>query len=170
MPSMTAHDKATAIGLLATGAGQYEVADAIGVNQSTISRTATKHKAEIEQLTLDIISKSVSLIRDNHLNTLTLAHNILSDNIDQRTEALNQLAQLRMDAKDILTLSDKKEERALKIMGISPAHTPSMVVNMLFQDNSTTQDSEELGIVRALLDAKRSEDVQEAEFSEVSEE
>lgn len=58
----------------------------------------------------------------------------------------------------------------MQMTGILPSHAPSVVINQLFQDNRVQGDSQELGIVQALLADKRVEDiqsdVQEAEIVE----
>ena len=109
-------NKGKAIALLATGATQAEVGKEIGVCQRTVSTLARKYKAEIEQLTLDLIAKSIPLIKANHLNTLKLAKEILkAKDSKQMQDIMCKLAMLGVETKDILQLSDKKEERALNI-------------------------------------------------------
>ena len=158
--------KAKAIALLATGETQQGVANEIGVSQSSISNLAKKHHEEIKELALSLISESISLVKANHINTLKLARQILTaKDSKQMQDMLCKLAMLDIDAKDILQLSDKKEERALKIMGIAPAHVPSTVVNMLFTSEPSITP-EEHSQFREYMKWKMDKDVQEIEEAE----
>lgn len=133
----------TAIQLMGSGKSQTETGQLLGTSQQTMSALAAKHRKAIEQLTLDYIGQSIPLIESNHMLTLTLANKILrylSNSTAKGHSAvklLTRLATLNLSPEKILDLSDKKEFRALQIMGIAPSHTPGMVVNMLFQDNRT---------------------------------
>ena len=129
-------DKGKAIGMLATGMTQQAVGDQFGIAQRTVSDLAQEHKELIQKLTLDIIKQSIPLVRSNHILTLKLAQKILKAKHSKDTvDILQTLALLGIEAKDILTLSDRKEDRALKIMGVAPAHAQSFVLNLLYQDN-----------------------------------
>ena len=163
--------KGRAITLLATGETQQSVANKIGVSQSSISNLAQKHREEIQQLTLDLIAESIPLVKANHINTLKLARQILkAKDSEQMQDMMCKLAMLGIDAKDILQLSDKKEERALKIMGVAPAHVPSTVVNMLFQGDAGPKQ-QEIAQFKEFLAWKMEQDLKnEAQDAELLEE
>lgn len=155
-----------ALALLASGLDQGKTAKAVGLDRSTINKLAKRERIAIKGLTLALIAKSRKTILDSHLKTLKLANNILDVDNPDTLQVIASLAQRGIDPKDILTLADKKEYRTLQIMGIAPSHTPSVVINQLFQDNRTQSDSQELGIVQALLESKRDNDIQEGEIVE----
>lgn len=153
-----------AIALIATGDSQTDTAIQVGLSRKTVNKLAKREQIAIKGLTLALIAKSRKIILDNHIKTLKLANTILDIDNPNSLQVIASLAQRGIDPKDILTLSDRKEYRALQIMGISPSHTPSVVINQLFQASRGQSDSEELAVVRALLDTKRDTDVQEAEI------
>jgi len=154
--------------LLATGMTQGQVGKEVGLPRQRVNQLAQQYRKEIDQLALQLISESIPLIKDNHLNTLKIARQILNAKTAKQAQgALNRLAIIGVDAKDILTLADKKEYRALQIMGITPSHTPSMVVNMLFQSDAGVK-SQELAEYREFLRWKVGQDVaNEAQDAEI---
>lgn len=149
-----------ALSLLAAGNTQGHTAKAVGLGRSKVGQIAKDHKDTINQLALDLIADNTQAIRDNVRLTLNKAHKLLKSGS-------------RKDIQDnnvILYLADRKEQRLMQMTGILPSHAPSVVINQLFQDNRVQGDSQELGIVQALLADKRVEDiqsdVQEAEIVE----
>ena len=158
--------------LMAQGMSQTATAKQLGVCTQTTHRLAKSYKKEIEQLALDIISKSIPAIRDNHINTLKLSAHL----IKSLTKAPNQqlelikanMQALGLTAKDLLTLSDKKEYRALQVMGIAPSNTPSIIINQLLSVD--TMNVVDPGVQAALGsqldDILNSDDVTESEYTD----
>ena len=144
---------ARAMALLAVNSNQVEVADKLNIHQTTVSKLARREKIAIQALTLAFITKSRKLVLDNHILKLSMAN-----------KALRKGPKAVRENKDIIALADKAEYRALQVMGIVPSHTPSVVINQLFAGSQAQADSEELGIVRALLASKRDEDIQDGEI------
>ena len=110
---------------LSQGISQTETAKQLGICRRSTNVIAKTYKKDIEQLALDIVNESIPLIRRNHINTLKLADKILSDGDLEAIEA----------NKTLLTLADKKEFRALQVMGIAPSTTPSIIINQLLNVN-----------------------------------
>lgn len=139
--ALTEAHKDLAVQLLANGSNQTETGSLIGVSQRSISTIAQERRAEIEALTLNYIQQSIPLIQANQQLTLELSNQLLkaaqTPHLKGYKALVGRLAMLNLAPKDILTIADKKEYRALQIMGIAPSHTPGTVVNMLFQDNRT---------------------------------
>ena len=124
--------------MTAEGHASRFVADKIGTSPASVQRIVKRHKVAIKALALAITAQSTKLCLDNHVQTLKLANQILTAPTKETTEIqciLTKLALMGIEPKDILTLSDKKENRALQIMGIVPSHTQSMVINNIFNDN-----------------------------------
>ena len=110
---------------LSQGISQTETAKQLGICRRSTNVIAKTYKKDIEQLALDIVNEFIPLIRRNHINTLKLADKILSDEDLEAIEA----------NKTLLTLADKKEFRALQVMGIAPSTTPSIIINQLLNVN-----------------------------------
>lgn len=165
-----------AVSLLATGETQQSVANSVGVSTASINALAAKHREAINQLALQIIQDSIAPIRQNHRDILQLSHLLLNISlgktpINKAAQTMASLAMLNLEPKDILTLADKKEHRALQIMGITPSHAPSVVINQLFQASRSQGDSwRDLQEYGEFLAYKRDQDVQEAEITEHDEE
>jgi hypothetical protein len=112
---------------------QDAVAKDLGISRKTVNRLSQACKEDIERLTLELINESVPLIKANHINTLKAAKQVL----ESKTESGEPDIEKIEAAKTLLNLSDKKEYRALLMMGIVPSHAPSVVVNQLFMGNQS---------------------------------
>ena len=126
--------------LIACGNSQTEVARQLGIARETVNRLVKANKKDIEQLALEIIHESIPLIKSNHISTLQHANNLLSkdpDSIDHKS-TIATLQSSGIDPGKILDLSDKKEHRALQIMGIASASTPSIIINQLLNKGGMT--------------------------------
>ena len=99
-----------------------EIAEQTGVVRETVSRLKSKCKAEIEQLTLELVNESVPLVKSLHINTMKLADQVIKSGDLELIEK----------SKTLLGLSDKKEYRAQIMTGMLPSHASSTVVNQLF--------------------------------------
>ena len=156
--------------LISTGVSQTEAADKLGISVQSAHRIAKRNKKQIEDLALDLINDSIPLIKANHLSQLSLS-NELSSLINstsnkkqwQRFKQLGtKLDMIGLSAKDILTLADKKEYRALQVMGIAPSHTPSIIINQLVHTDNRTVLTPAMS---QLFDRQTNDqDVEEAEF------
>ena len=161
--------------LLAQGVNQTETAQQLGISTKSVSRIKKRDKQEIEELAQQYVTESIKPIIENHKLHLNLSNELSSLlNSTSNQQQWNRLKQLSkklkmigLTAKDLLTIADKKEFRALQIMGIAPATTPGIVINNLYnQTNINSLDPE----VAQLLAGKLSETtVYEAEFEEVEE-
>lgn len=151
MPSMQPAQIDSALQLLGQGHAQTVVANAVGVDKSTICRLAKKHQEQIKAATLQMIQDNLPVICSNHRNTLQLANKLLSIQ-DTDSQALQnlmcKLSTIGIDPKDILDLSDRKEHRMMQMMGMVPTHTPSLVINNLFQTQTTVINQQVLSMVQ----------------------
>lgn len=166
------HHIAKGIALRAQGNSYRAMGDELSVDKNTAKDFCARHREAINSLALKLISDSIDPIRQNHRDCLALAHEIYQILRNKRkpqqiANVMEQLRAMGLDPKDILTLADKKEHRMLQIMGITPAHTPSTVVNMLFAGKDSQDSYEELASVKGYLEYKRNQDVEEAEFEEI---
>lgn len=158
-----------AVSLRATGSTYKDIGNTIDCSDHTAAEICKENEQLISNLALQIIKDSTIPIRQNHRDCLLLAHEVYQIALGNRSIAkasptLALLAMLNLEAKDVLALSHKKECMCLQIMRIAPSHTPGIVINQLFQASRGQSDSEELAVVRALLDSKRDTDVQEGEI------
>jgi len=136
---------------LASGNNQTATAANLRIDRTTVNRIAQAQKAEIEQLTLDYIQDSIPLIRDNNLKTLTIANNLLNSITDNtpNTQLAQSMQDMGIQGKDILTLADKKEYRAMLSMGIIPSNTSSTVVNQLITGDTIQLNTQLQSLISA---------------------
>ena len=154
-----------AITLLASGQNQVETAKALGISQTSVHTAAKRHKDDITALAVSLISASLKPVLQNHTDLLSLSHQLLQ--IAQGKKAtkpmfalLARVHMMGLEPKDIISLADKKEERFMKMVGILPSHTQSIVINQLFQDNRLQVASPEaVAMVTSQLDSRDALDV-----------
>jgi len=143
---------------MSQGMSQVATAKQLGVCNMTTHRIAKTYKKDIEKLALDIVNESIPFIRRNHINTLKLADTLLSNGDLEAIEA----------NKTLLTLADKKEFRALQVMGIAPSTTPSIIINQLL--NVDTVNIVDVGVQAALGgylgDIMSDSDVTDADYTD----
>lgn len=128
-----------AVAMTAEGHSYRYSGKKLGIAHSTVQKIAKRHKAAVQALAIAIAAKSTKLCLDNHVKTLQLANNILSAPTDPTIDKVSILADMAimgLKTKDILTLADRKENRALQIMGIAPTHTQSTVIQNIFNQES----------------------------------
>lgn len=157
--------------LLASGLTQGEAAQAVGISRKSANKISQANKVEIEQLALQYIRDSIPLIRSNHIKTLQIAQHVLSlqakdkaGNIikDAHGQPMPDIEAIE-SAKTILTLADKKEYRAMLVMGLVPSNTSSIVVNQLFAGSRNTIDPTVQAALQGYTNDLFDDDVQEAE-------
>ena len=132
--------------LLAQGYYQREVAEKLGISAKSVERIKARTNEEIKQLAQEYISQSIPLIKSNHTKQLQLSNELVSliqstpdRKSYKRLKQLNHKLQLSgISGSDLIKISDKKEMRALQVMGIAPASTPSIIINQLLNKGSMT--------------------------------
>lgn len=144
-----------AVALLGTGETHQTVADALGVSRPSISNLAAKHRDTINQLALDLITENHQVIADIARLTLSRAHKLLKTGSRKDIEQFN----------GILTLADRKEHRLLQIMGITPSHTPSVIIHNLFAAEGSVTPEQHTRF-REFIEWQVDQDVQEGEIVE----
>ena len=124
---------------VANGTTHQNIANQFGISKRSSLRVAKTYKKDIEQLALDIVNESIPIIRANHINTLKLSQKLIESVNKKPNTELNlinsNMAAMGLTAKDIITIADKKEFRALQVMGIAPSTTPSIIINQLLNVN-----------------------------------
>ncbi len=133
--------KASAIEMMAQGINQTETGKALGISPWTAHRWNKANRKDIEELALHYVDASIKPIRENHINQLQLSAEIsnlialpeLSEEQQTRLDNIqSRLDTIGLSARDLILISDKKEDRALRIMGIAPSNTQSIILNQLF--------------------------------------
>lgn len=116
----------------AAGATQQEIADQLGCNNGTVSRRLAKPevRALIERLQAEVIEQAVPQAVDN-----------IRYSVEQYRSTED--AQLREHGY-------KASSRMLEMAGIWPSHTPSTLIQQIYNDNSTTITAE-LGQLQAFI-------------------
>lgn len=139
-----------AVAELSQGKSQTAIAKALGTSQPTISRIGSRHKELIEQQQARFVDKCLEKIADRTIKEIEHVAKLSTDDLMLAT---NQQA---------LTRIDKKEDAILKATGINASHAPSIHIQQIFNDNSTTlispQVSDLLGDkLNSIIDAEYEE-------------
>ena len=147
--------------MIASGMSQTETAVELGISRKSANRISQANRQEIEQLALQYIQDSIPLIRDNHLKTLKIANQVLSQTKPGKGQGAHPVPDIEAieAAKTILSLADKKEYRALLTMGIVPSHTQSVIITNIFNQHNQTISPEVLSLL-----SSRQEDVIDIEL------
>lgn len=154
-----------AITLLSMGETQTDTAKALGISQPTAHVIAKKHQEAINELAVSLITASIKPVLDNHRDILDLSHQLLQIAKGKKAskptfQLMARIHMLGLEPKDIIALADKKEERFLKMIGIMPAHTQSIVINQLFNSQTNISYSPDaIDMVAGHLDAREIVDV-----------
>ena len=127
---------------LIAGIPQQQIAASQSVNQSTISKYKKQIQDIIDRYQYKLIAGAADKSVDNTINTIKQAHKILSDP-ETTPKTID-------DCKTLLYLSDKKEERVLKGLGIVESHTGSSVINNWIMGDVTVNNVVDPGVQRAL--------------------
>lgn len=119
---MKPEQRAKAMSLLIEGESQHKVSEKIGVSQPTISRLANEEtvKEMIESAQLRLYSENLEKIVDNMGNLISQAHKILSDE-DSTPQKVH-------DAKTLLELANRVQQRILQGAGIFPSSSQSILI------------------------------------------
>ena len=127
---------------LVAGISQYQIAAAQGVSQPTISKFKKTIQDIIDTYQYKLIAGAADKSVDNTINTISKAHAVLSDP--------NTTPKDIDDCKTLLYLSDKKEERVLKGLGIVDSHTGSPVINNWITGDITIHNTVDPNVQAAL--------------------
>ncbi len=113
--------------LLTSGQTQKDTAIQLDISSRSVHVIAKKAKDEIRDLALGMVQDNLHSIRYNTKTVFTLSSQILSyiKGIHSSKEyhafkgLSHRLKVLKIDAKDILNIADRKEARMLELMGIT---------------------------------------------------
>ena len=126
-----------AIELIAQGIPQKDIAKELDISAKSVSRIKDRDIEAIEELAKVYVAEAIEPIKENNRIQLQLSNEIssllYSTSSQKEWNRLKQLSKkmdmIGLTAKDILTIADKKEFRALQIMGIAPSNTMGTVIN-----------------------------------------
>ena len=162
MPQLRTEAKQQVTDELIAGVPQHVIAKAQGVSQPTVSKFKKRIQSVIDYYQYKLIAGAADKSVDNVLNTISKAHTILSNpkttpaDIDK--------------CKTLLYLSDRKEERVLKGLGIVESHTGSPVINNWIMGDVTVNQVVDPNVQAALGsqldDILGTDDVTEADFTD----
>lgn len=129
------------IQLLASGQPQEQIAEVIGVSQSTISRVAKKHQESIQKETERLLQSLPDII-DQITRDIKTSNELSKALADPTPEGgLTNLSPLLLGNSKILTkfmeLSYKKQSDVLRAVGILPSVAQSVFIQNLIQKNTT---------------------------------
>jgi hypothetical protein len=124
--------EAITVAELAKGTPQRAIAAQTGMSQPTVCRINNKHKELIQTEQAKLIEKTLTKIADRTIREIEHVNTLSNDDL---MSATNQQALARID---------KKEDAILKATGINASHAPSIHIQQIFNDNSTTLISPEV--------------------------
>lgn len=126
-----------AVKMLATGKPQSEIAETLGVSQSTISRLK-ENKKEVIEKEIEKFIKSLPDITEQMLEDIRTTGKIskvLSGELSEET-----LPKILLENPGLLgrfmELSYKKQSDMLRALGVYPSNQPSVFVQNIFQSGS----------------------------------
>ena len=140
-----------AIEMLSTGEYSHtQIADRLNISTRTSKRINKTHKNIVDRNAKRIALKSLPLIEDNHYKAIKLGNDIYSALYNEDFKAaiplMKAMEMLGIKGKDILKLSDTKEQRGLEIVRILATRTGDNVfMQFLNQTNNVliTDDMQE---------------------------
>ncbi len=122
---MTHSQEMTAVAMTIEGEPQNKIAQALSVNQSTISRLNSKHKDLILAKTAQIFDEALEPTTNRLIREMKVADNLKDDELKAPE---NQV---------FLARTDKRADTILKAAGIAPSNQ-SLHIQNIFNDNSKT--------------------------------
>lgn len=132
---------------------QTEIAAAVGMHQSTISRTLQKDELNhlIRKAQTDLIKESLSIAIQNQADKIKASGEI--------THKIRSGEELTTGAVKLLELGHDAEKQVLQSVGIHNAHTQSITLNSIMIDARTELSP----TIERMLTAHLSGDIIEAE-------
>lgn len=139
---------------------QGKIAEDHGIVRETVTRINRRDRDEIEQLTQEYISKSIPLVKANHFKTLELANHVLNATCTDDSGELQPDISAIEQARTLLNLADKKENRVLLAAGViagkhqQPSSQVNIQVNVqrLGQQLAMEIESRQVPVLEDLLD------------------
>ena len=146
------------------GLSQRAVAAEVGCSQRTVSRLENNDpevKAAIKSIQRNVIVKGGPLAEEIILDSLAVGRRLW-----RRARRAKQPGTIVADNKEALDLAQKNVKAVIQPVGFSAAPGQPFFLQQIYNDHRVQTDSQELGIVRAVLEQKRLDDVQEGEIVE----
>jgi transposase len=169
-PNQSAIATKQMVTLKAAGHSMRAIADEIGTTAATVCRhlKPAAIKAKVEALTAKLANEASDIIIQNHLDTIRRAANLIND-LDPET---GKPRKLDLQEVALLQLSDKKEDRIGRTLGIFPSNSQSIVIGNLFNGPANLQlDVRVSGLFSplSLPDPSVSDDLQDEDIIDLEE-